>query len=104
MPKSAAPDRAWLPAVLFDDAKVDEGHAAVGEDEQVASVHISMEPLVRKDAGDPRVQRDDQRELGLRCKPALLDGVQLTRTQMARLAQSEAPPQQHLLRASPHAP
>ena len=47
---------------------------------------------------------DVQRELGLRCKPALLDGVQLTRTQMARLAQSEAPPQQHLLRASPHAP
>ena len=41
-----------------------------------------------------------QRRLSLRCRPAVLDGVQLTRAQMARLAQSEAPPQQHVLRAA----
>jgi len=30
-----------------------------------------------------------QRQLGIRCRPAVLDGVPLTRTQMCRLAQSE---------------
>jgi hypothetical protein len=40
-----------------------------------------------------------QRSLGLRCKPAEIEGVALTRTQMARLAQSEAPPHPHVLRA-----
>lgn len=47
---------------------------------------------------------DVQRKLGLRCKPATIEGVPLTRTQMARLAQSEGPPHPHVLRAeSPRA-
>ena len=47
---------------------------------------------------------DVQRRLGLRCRPACIDGVPLTRTQMARLAQADAPAQPHVLRAdSPRA-
>ena len=47
---------------------------------------------------------DVQRKLGLKCRPACVEGVQLTRTQMARLAQSEGPPHPHILRAgSPRA-
>jgi len=42
---------------------------------------------------------DVQRHLGLRCRPACVEGVQLTRTQMARLAQSEGPAHPHVLRA-----
>jgi len=42
---------------------------------------------------------DIQRRLGVRCRPAVLDGVQLTRTQVARLAQSEGPPHHQTLRA-----
>ena len=46
-----------------------------------------------------------QRAIGVRCKPACsADGIALTRTQMARLAQSEAPPHPHTLRVgSPRA-
>ena len=47
---------------------------------------------------------DVQRKLGLKCRPACVEGVQLTRTQMARLAQSEGLPHPHILRAgSPRA-
>lgn len=45
-----------------------------------------------------------QRRLSLRIRPAVLDGVPLTRTQMARLAQNEAEPNHHLLRGSPPPP
>lgn len=40
-----------------------------------------------------------QRKLGLRCRPAEIEGVALTRTQMAQLAQSEGPPDPLVLRA-----
>ena len=40
-----------------------------------------------------------QRKLRVRTRPAVIEGVQLTRTQMARLAQSEGPPPSHILRA-----
>ena len=36
------------------------------EDEQVARVHVGVEPLVVEDGGDPRVERRDERELGRR--------------------------------------
>ena len=47
------------------------------------------------------VTHDVQRRLGVRCRPAVLDGVPLTRAQMARLAQNEGSARQpHILRAS----
>ena len=47
---------------------------------------------------------DVQRRIGLRCRPAIIEGVALTRTQVARLAQGEGPPHQHVLRpGSPRA-
>ena len=39
-----------------------------------------------------------QRRVGVRCRPAVIDGISLTRTQVARLAQAEGPPHQHILR------
>ena len=51
------------------------------------------------------VTPDVQRRLGVRCRPAVLDGVPLTRTQMCRLAQSEGSARSpHVRRAPPSTP
>mmetsp|Transcript_70514 Transcript_70514/g.117082 ORF Transcript_70514/g.117082 Transcript_70514/m.117082 type:complete len:292 (-) Transcript_70514:634-1509(-) len=48
-----------------DNAEIDEGDTSISKYQQVARMHVCMEPLIGQHTEHPSIQGDDERKLGL---------------------------------------